>query len=145
MWTVWLIPGKSSPRLLSDGHPTTSSSHELSSVNEAYYDPKLPKNDVCDASSMYLKTLTRIVRDEMCGFFPLFMAFLVKWKKKKKNVRVLFKWKTLWGIIYLFVYFTPIGPVFKKHDTCHLKTSRWEQRSHTLPLKVGSSSLPKSI
>lgn len=44
----------------------------------------------------------------------------------------------------LFIYFfTPIGLVFKKYDTCHLKTSRWEKKSHTLPIKFGSLSVPQ--
>lgn len=46
---------------------------------------------------------------------------------------------------YLFIFFTPTGLVFKKYDTCHLKTSRWEKQSHTLPIKVGPLSLPKRI
>lgn len=45
-----------------------------------------------------------------------------------------------------FFFFLPQLVLFsKKYDTCHLKTSRWEKKSHMISIKIGSFCLPESI
>lgn len=47
--------------------------------------------------------------------------------------------------LFIYLFFTSIGLVLKKYDTCHLKASRWEKKSRMSLIRIGSVSFPKSI
>lgn len=49
------------------------------------------------------------------------------------------------NITGIFFFLPQLVLFLKKYDTCHLKTSRWEKKSHMISIKIGSFCLPESI